>query len=112
QPFVPAGREAAVLLLDDDRAEPARDLDGAVARAVVDDDRLVAADALEAALEVLGRVVRNHYNGYFTHPILPSEAKGQARHRGKCAAFSAGGQPWRGEGRAIPRRLSQARISA
>ena len=56
---VPAGGEPQVLLLDHPRVgkELANDVDRAVAGAVVDDDRLLAADAVEALLDPGQRVV-------------------------------------------------------
>ena len=56
---VPAGREPAVLRLDDPhRGEPLADeRDRPVARAVVDDDRVERRDALEALLDPRQRVV-------------------------------------------------------
>ena len=62
-PGVPAGRDAAVLALDDAHAgEPLPDeVDGAVGRAVVDDDRLDAGDAPEALGDPGQRVIRDDH---------------------------------------------------
>ena len=76
---VVAGAEAAVLLLDHQRAVAARDLDRRVRRAVVDHDRLEAHDALERALEPRQRVVADYDDGDcpcrpWPAPLLPGRA--------------------------------------
>src|SRR3954452_1039563 len=63
-PRIPAGGEPLVVLLDDNDLgkTPAHEAHRPVARAVVDDDRLDAAHALERVLEPRQRVVRHDYD--------------------------------------------------
>ena len=74
-PAVPAGREAPILLLDEPRFREAiaNELERPVRRAVVDDDGLVAAHALETALHVRQRVQRHHDDGHVRagHALVP-----------------------------------------
>src|SRR5213079_200539 len=121
---VPAGGEPGVLLLDQARFREslAYERHGPVARAVVDDDRLAAAHALEAALDprqpVVGHDDRGHVaprlrgTGPGVRPpdlsrlaVLPAQrdcASPPGLVRARTAALS----------RAHGRRFSQARIAA
>src|SRR5258708_5348999 len=66
---VPAGGKATVLLLDELNIGKtlAHERDGAVARAVVDDDRLDVAHARERLLDPRQRVVRHDHDRRVTH---------------------------------------------
>ena len=87
---VPARRESPVLRLDErDGGEPLADeLDRAVARAVVDDDRLEGGDALEALLEPGQRVVGDDDAG---EPTRVSHAR--AAVASLLASLPRGGSP-------------------
>ena len=93
-PTVPAGGQADVLLLDHARVREllADDVGAAVAGAVVDDDDLLAAHALEAALDPRQRVVGDDDDGRVRHT--------GARHARRPAARAA--PPRAGSGRRAP----------
>ena len=80
---VPAGAEATVLGLDEPNVRVAlsHEIDGPVARAVVDDYGVVALERVEAVLDPGQRVVRHDHRGDATglsHARLPGAARSGA----------------------------------
>ena len=80
---VPAGREADVLLLDHACLGQllADDVRAAVGRAVVDDDHLLSAHALEAALDPGERVVRDDDDARVRHGARSAPARSPSQSR-------------------------------